>query len=57
MFCLAVAGIVIPVVLLCVGLIVLVFSLLGSLFGLLWPALPIVLGAALVWRWWKGGSR
>jgi len=54
MFCLAVAGIVVPVVLLAVGVVLLVLSVLGALFGLLWPAFPILIGAALIWRWCRG---
>lgn len=50
MFCLTVAGIVIPVILLSVGIVALVLSLMGLLIGLLWPTLPIVLGLALIWR-------
>ncbi len=55
MFCLTVAGIVIPLVVLGVGIVILILSLLGVLFGLLWPALPILIGLALIWRWWRGG--
>lgn len=54
MFCLTVAGIVIPVVLLAVGVVLLVLTVLAALFGLLWPALPILIGAALIWRWCRG---
>jgi len=50
MFCLAVAGMVIPIVLLIVGVIMLVLSLLGAMLGLLWPALPFILVGALLWR-------
>jgi len=50
MFCLAVAGMVIPIVLLTVGVIMLVLSLLGAMLGLLWPALPFILVGALLWR-------
>ena len=50
MFCLAVAGMIIPIVLLTVGVVMLVLSLMGAMLGLLWPALPFILIGALLWR-------
>ena len=50
MFCLAVVGMVIPIVLVSVGVVMLVLSLMGAMLGLLWPALPFILVGALLWR-------
>ena len=50
MFCLAVVGMVIPIVLVSVGVVMLLLSLMGAMLGLLWPALPFILVGALLWR-------
>lgn len=53
--CLAIVGVLVPVLLICVGVVFLILNALGLLVGLLWPALPILIGLAILWRWLKGG--
>jgi len=57
MFSLALVGLIVPLILVCVGIVVLVALLntVGLLLGLLWPTLPILIGLVLIWRWLKGG--
>ena len=57
MFSLTIVGLIVPLTLVCVGIVVLVVVLntVGILLGLLWPALPILIGVALIWRWMRGG--
>lgn len=57
MFSLTIVGLIVPLILVCVGIVVLVVILntVGILLGLLWPALPILIGVALIWRWMRGG--
>lgn len=57
MFSLTIVGLIVPLILVCVGIVVLVVVLntVGILLGLLWPALPILIGVALIWRWMRGG--
>ena len=57
MFSLTLVGLIVPLILVCVGIVVLVVVLntVGILLGLLWPALPILIGVALIWRWMRGG--
>ena len=52
-------GLLIPVILIFVGVTVLLalLSTIGVLFGFLWPALPIVIGFALLWRVFRGSRR
>ena len=59
MFSLTLAGLLVPLILAFAGIVLLLalVSVLGTLFGLLWPALPILIGLALLWRILRGGRR
>jgi hypothetical protein len=59
MFTLTLVGLLVPLVLVVAGvvLVLALVNVLGALFGLFWPTLPIVIVLALVWRILRGGRR
>ena len=59
MFSLTLVGLLFPLIVVVAGVILLLVLLntLGIVLGLLWPALPILIGLALIWRVLRGCRR
>ena len=56
---LSLVAILVPLAFVVVGIVLLLVlvNTIGILFGLLWPALPILIGVAVLWRLLRGGRR
>ena len=56
---LSLVAILVPLAFVVVGIVLLLVlvNTIGILFGLLWPALPILIGVAILWRLLRGGRR
>jgi len=59
MFSLTLVGLLVPLVLVIAGVVVLLalVNVLGVLFGLLWPTLPVLIALAILWRILRGARR